>query len=261
MCAISSLQLASCRPALVQNVFRFNTPLYIKWPPALPPVMLPALSRQSRVSGWPSQSHSGPGTKFETKKDNCACARKTTRQFPSVTSSRTSLWLLLRTWLLSAWLLLWLWGIHYVCCCQPHDFKHLWIALLYLLIHSRERGITLRHRKVWCPYTSSQVMQVVAINMFHIGWMRNGILITLCYSKGMQTAYFSYLPVKHTCILGKIVAWSLTELSGGFRNSERRVQPLARKAHPQIFGLHAHFRSRWRISRSNSRPSRMSGDQ
>ena len=139
--------------------------------------MLPALSRQSRVSGWPSQSHSR--NEIWNRQWITACARKTTRQFPSVTSSRTSLtslWLLLRTWLLrawllrawllSAWLLLWLWGIHYVCCCQPHDFKHLWIALLHLLIHSRERSITLRHRKVWCPCISSQVMQVVAINMF-----------------------------------------------------------------------------------------------
>lgn len=76
--------------------------------PKITVLVLLALSRQSRVSGWPSQSHSGLGTKFETNKDNCACARKTTRQFPSVTSSRTSLtslWLLLRTRLLRAWLL------------------------------------------------------------------------------------------------------------------------------------------------------------
>ena len=41
-------------------------------------------------------------------------------------------------------LLLWMWGIHYVCCCLlPHDFKHLRIALLHLPIHSRERGVYL----------------------------------------------------------------------------------------------------------------------
>lgn len=190
--------------------------------------MLPALSRQSRVSGWPSQSHSGPGTKFETNKDNCACACKTTRQFPSVTSSRTSLtslWLLLRTCMAVKCL-------HGCCCggegfimfaavcCMPHDFKHLWIALLHLLpIHSRERrGITLRHRKCVVLIPRLELCMQVTCFFSCIGWMRDSILITLCYSKRMQTAYFSYLPVKHTCILGKIVAWSLTELQGNKKN-------------------------------------------
>ena len=35
--------------------------------------------------------------------------------------------------------------------------------------------------------------------------------------------------------------------SGGFRNLERGVQPLAREGRPQIIWVHAHFRSRWNL--------------
>ena len=79
----------------------------------------------------------------------------------SSTSSGTSLtpwWLLLRAWLLrtwllrsrllSPWLLLWLWGIHYICCCLlSHGFKHLRIALLHLLSHLHD--IRPRGSKEW----------------------------------------------------------------------------------------------------------------
>ena len=167
MCAISSLQLASCRRALVQNVFRFNTPLYIKWPPALPPVMLLALSRSREFpadlrSLIPAQErnlkpkkitvlvhaklHDIPLRYFLQNLLVAAVENLAIKCLAVAVAVRHSLYL--------------------QCCCQPHDFKHLWIALLHLLIHSRERGITLRHRKVWCPCISSQVMQVVAINMF-----------------------------------------------------------------------------------------------
>ena len=35
-------------------------------------------------------------------------------------------------------------------------------------------------------------------------------------------------------------------ISGGFRNLERGVQPLAREVRPQIIWVHAHFRSHWK---------------
>ena len=56
----------------------------------------------------------------------------------------------------------------------------------------------------------------------------------------------------------------LHQCSGGFRNLERGVQPLAREAHPKILGLPRPLPARKRpncISRSNSRPSQTSGDQ
>ena len=85
----------------------------------------------------------------------------------------------------------------------------------------------------------------------------------------MWTAHPSPLLVEYQLGAGEVYNLVNTnsrciETSGGFRNFERGVQPLACEAQPKILGCHAHFRSRKTSELNISKqlwPSQTSGDQ
>ena len=89
------------------------------------------------------------------------------------------------------------------------------------------------------------------------------LVLFLHYLYSQYCNFLRFCSVLESCtILLNCRDWLKRLTSGGFRNLERGVQPLAREAQPKIWGCQAHFRSRKELNiLKQFWPSQTSGDQ